>query len=183
MVNAVVSPLFPAVLLLAIGLIDLVLNTWVFGVLAFGLLDWIGHLSTAGILLLAVAGSDYLGRHHRFTTGAILGSVLIDVDHILLYTHVPHIAVTGGRPFTHTLGTVAVLAAVWMVSGRRWSLLGGLTVGVLLHFVRDVATGSGLALWWPFSDAGVEVGYPVYVVIMVIMAAVATVRALRRHRN
>lgn len=139
------------------------------------LLDEPAHLMTAGLLLAALPV-----RPGRWWCWALVGSVAIDVDHVPLYTVAPHF-VAGGRPPTHSLLTVLVLLVVALVlpSGRR---LVGLAVGVVLHLVRDLATGPGVALWWPVSHSGVRVPYDDYVVLLAVATLLATARAVRAGR-
>ena len=98
-------------------------------------------------------------------------SVLIDADHVPLYAGLP-VAGAGGRPFTHGLWLVLVLllAAALAPRARRW--LVPVAVGLLLHQLRDSATGPGLPWLWPVGDALV-VPYAVYAALLVAGALVA----------
>lgn len=173
------SALLPAALLAVIAAADLALRRWDFAVLPSGLIDWAGHLSTAALVLLAVAGAPWLLARPRLAISALAGSVLIDIDHVPLYAGLP-VDVGGGRPFTHSLATALLLGVAWLLTGRRSSVLGGLALGVLLHFVRDIGTGPGLPLWWPISDTAVLLDYRWYACAMVCVAAVAAIRAVSR---
>ena len=80
--------------------------------------------------------------------------MLIDIDHVPLYITIPglpDIAVDDGRPFTHSLSTVAALGALAAAWRFRRASLAAAASGVGLHFVRDIATGQGLPVWWPFE--------------------------------
>jgi inner membrane protein len=66
------------------------------------------------------------------------------------------------------------LAAAWP---RRRPLLLGLAFGVGAHFVRDIATGPGLPLGWPFSDRMVQLPYVVYAAVYLLAAGVLLIRA------
>ena len=57
-------------------------------------------------------------------------------------------------------------------------MLAGAAVGVCLHFVRDLATGPGIELWWPVDGAEVLLPYRGYLVLVVVLGFVATVRAV-----
>jgi inner membrane protein len=71
----------------------------------------------------------------------------------------------GGRGYS--LALLALAAAV-----RRWrAAWGGLAVGVLLHFVRDVATGPGLPLLWPLPLYRVLLPYQTYPLVVTAMSA------------
>jgi hypothetical protein len=58
-----------------------------------------------------------------------------------------------GRPVTHSLAFVLVLIAVGLLVPRLRIAVGGLGVGLLLHLVRDLATGPGAPLLWPVHDS------------------------------
>jgi inner membrane protein len=152
----------------------------VHGVAATGVLDEPAHLSTAGLALLACRPWNWLSRHRAESAVVLAASVLIDLDHVPLYAGVPHIA-SGGRPYSHSLTTVALLLVVALAlpaGRRRWPAAGA--TGVALHLVRDLATGPGVTLFWPISSADVLVPYWVYAVVCVGLAAAATVRMRRR---
>jgi inner membrane protein len=142
-----------------------------------GLLDEPAHLLTAGLVLAAFP--RLLPGRARWWV--LLGAVAIDVDHVPLYLWGAMAASPGGRPVTHSLLTVLVLLALATVLPRpRWRAAGaGLAVGVLLHFVRDVATGPGLPLVWPLSSTSVSLPY---VVLVLVLAGLATTAAVRRSR-
>jgi inner membrane protein len=148
------------------------------GIVATGALDEPAHLATAGLVLLAVSGN---GRHKLRRAEALVvlaSAVLIDLDHIPLYAGLPQVAL-GGRPFSHSLLTVALLlllSAVLPVRSRRWALAAA--CGVALHFVRDIATGPGLLLFWPVSDREVLLPYLLYAAVVLCAGAVATARSL-----
>lgn len=176
-------PWLPGALVGAIAVLDLVNRATPFQVLLTGLLDEPAHLATAALVLLGVAGGPRLARHPVLTVSALAASMLIDIDHVPLYAGVPHIADGGGRPFSHSLTTVAVLGAVWLATGRRWPVLAGAAIGVCLHFVRDVATGPGLQLFWPATSEVIRLPYAWYFVVVVALGVAASARALRdRHR-
>ncbi len=106
-----------------------------------GLLDEPGHLLTAWLFLAASPRA----RRRLDLRWVLLGAVAIDVDHLPLYLWAALASSPGGRPVTHSLITVLVLLVVVAALSRRLSTAAtGVAVGVLLHFVRDVATGPGL---------------------------------------
>ena len=142
-----------------------------------GPLDEIGHLLTAALLLLALPRP----ARRKVWPWALIGAVAIDVDHVPLYTFAPEFEV-GGRPPTHSLLTVLVLFVAALAIPAARVPLAGLALGVCLHFVRDVATGPGMPLFWPVSHAVVRVPYPAYLAVMVVAAGVGTWRILRRCR-
>ncbi len=148
-------------------------------VLVIGVLDEPAHLATAVLVLIALAGGRRLAAAPAFTVTALGMSMAIDIDHLPLYAGVPGVADAGNRPYTHSIATVVVLLLAWLVGGRRRIVLAGAMVGVVLHFVRDVATGPGLQLWWPLSDQDVRLPYGWYLTVVVAAGVIAGCRALR----
>lgn len=165
---------FPALALVAILGIDTLIDSRHWPVPALGALDDTAHLLTAAVVLAGI-GSHRIGP---MVSWALLGSVLIDLDHLPLYTFAPGF-VAGGRPPTHSLITPAVLLVGAILAPRfRW-VAGGFALGICLHFVRDIATGPGLPLCWPVSGTAVRIDYPWYLVIVVVAALTATWRIRR----
>lgn len=150
-----------------------------------GVLDEPAHLATAALVLLALGGWSRLVRYRLAALVVLAASVAIDVDHIALYAGVPHVA-SHGRPYTHSLATVVLLllgaagCRRGRGRGRGWSrgrtVLVAAAAGVCLHFLRDVATGPGLPLWWPLTGANVLLPYRWYVWALVTVSLVAAVR-------
>ena len=118
----------PAVLVLD----AVVVRDWPLPVL--GLFDEVGHLATAWVLLVAFLPNGF----RSLVPWALLGAVVIDVDHIPLYVWGVGTADPEGRPITHSLTVVLVLLALSQLPGRLRTPLSGLALGVLLHLVRDV---------------------------------------------
>ena len=169
---------YPAVALITILGIDALIGSRRWSVPALGALDDTAHLLTAGLILAAIG----LHRIGRLLPWALLGSVIIDLDHLPLYTFAPDF-VAGGRPPTHSLVTPAILLMVAALVPRlRW-VAGGLALGVCLHFVRDVATGPGVPLFWPLADSSVLVPYPTYLAVIGAAAVIATWRLVRGTRQ
>lgn len=166
----------PAAAAAAITALDVVYRTGPWNLVASAVLDEPTHLLTAALLWCAI-------RPRRPRAGVlpwvVAGSVAIDLDHLPLYLGHPGFLIDGGRPPTHSLTTVAVLALLALVT-RRYRSFGGLAVGVLLHFVRDVATGPGLSLGWPVFDASVHIPFLAYGVTVWTAALVAAFRRLVR---
>ncbi len=99
--------------------------------------------------------------------------MLIDLDHVPLVLWGGPVTEFGGRPVTHSLATVAVLTAAALAVPRVRLVAGGLAVGVVLHLVRDLATGPGVPLFWPLRPENVLVPYWVYALLVVAAAVVA----------
>ncbi len=166
--------MLPAAAVCVIVVLDVILGQRSWPIAVIGPLDEVGHLLTAA-LLLAVLPRSARGRVWPW---ALLGAVAIDIDHLPLYTFAEGFEV-GGRPPTHSLLTVLILAAFATVVPAVRLPLAGLALGVGLHFVRDVATGPGVPLFWPFDDAAVRLPYPAYLVVVTCAAGIATWKVLR----
>lgn len=173
---ALTSRLLPVLALAVILLLDVVARLRDWSVPVIGVLDEPAHVATALLVLLAVAGPRRLLAHLPFSCAAVIGSVAIDLDHLPLYAGV-HVAVDGGRPFTHCLLTAVLLAAACGAVRRYRPILIGLATGVLLHLLRDLATGPGVSLFWPVRSGRIDLPYAAYCVVLALCAGVATVRA------
>jgi inner membrane protein len=145
-----------------------------------GARDEPAHVATSVLVLLAVLGPDGMGRHRTAVATACASSVLIDVDHLPLYVDFPlDVRVDKGRPFTHSLSTAAALGLLAVGVRFRRRELAAASAGVGLHFVRDIATGPGLPLWWPWEQRGRRLPYAYYSRLLVVLAAVGSVRTYR----
>lgn len=164
----------PAAGVAIIAALEAAYRTGPWNLAASAVLDESAHLLTAALLWAAI-------RPWRACPGVLpwvlVGSIAIDLDHLPLYLGHPDFLIAGGRPPTHSLTTVAVLALLALVT-RRYRFFGGLAIGALLHFVRDVATGHGLPLGWPVFDVSVHVPFVVYAVTVCTSALVAALRRL-----
>ena len=108
-------------------------------------------------------------------------SVLIDLDHLPEQFGSSILTAGTPRPYTHALWVAVVLAAATVAACRRHRATGGTragivtaiaagaTWGVSAHFLRDVATAP-ISLWWPLSDAGVQVRYWWYLGALLVLA-------------
>ena len=136
-----------------------------------GPLDWTGHLATTGLALLLAARLG-LRLPPALALTVLVASVVIDVDHVPLYAGLP-VEGAGGRPFTHGLWLPALLLLAAALAPRARAVLGAVAAGLLLHQLRDTATGPGLPWLWPVGGALV-VPYGVYVALLAVAALVAT---------
>ncbi len=167
--HAVVSA--PILLLVALGL-DAVLAAHPWSFLITGLLDEPAHLATAGLILLALP----LHVVSRYGGWMLIGSVAIDIDHLPLYLGDRGFLVDGGRPPTHSLAVVVLLLLVALAIPAWRRPLNGLGCGVLAHFVRDVATGPGLAVLWPALPVTAKLPYSAYVGFLGLLTLGAILR-------
>jgi inner membrane protein len=168
--------LITAAAVAAVLLLDVVARAASWPLLVQGLLDEPAHVLTAWLCLTALGAPLVPGRRERWV---LAGTVLIDLDHLPLYVDHEGWAVDGGRPPTHSLGLLLLLLLV-AVSIPRWgTAAAGLAVGVLFHLLRDLATGPGVPLFWPFGSL-VGIPYPAYVAVLVVAAAAAVLHGLGR---
>jgi len=115
-------------------------------------------------------------------------SVLIDIDHLPLEFGSSILTAGTPRPYTHALWVVAVLITATLLA--RWQsrrsggsasagavpILAGAAWGVSAHFLRDVSTAN-MSLWWPLTDAHVEMPYWCYVVALLLIVAFPLTRS------
>ncbi len=162
---------------LLVGLLDVALGAGRLPLLLTAVLDWPAHLATAALLLAALLPE----RSRAVASWALAGAVLIDLDHIPFYLWGALSTEDAGRPVTHSLATVIVLAVAGAMGPRRLRpALYGLSLGVCLHLVRDVATGPGVPLWWPVEDGGVLLPYWIYALVLGAATATVAGRQVRR---
>lgn len=160
--------------LTVVPVLDLVRGSRPWPTVVVGLLDEPAHLATTVLVLSAVART----AGSRLWAWALVGSVLIDLDHVPFHLGWDPIVSPVGRPVTHSLIVVAALLAC--AGARRWRTAAlGLALGVVSHLLRDLATGPGVPLVWPLSDTGVAVPYAVYWSVLVLAALVALATADR----
>ena len=148
-----------------------------------GVFDELAHAATA-LLCLGLVPARW---RRPILAPALIGSVLIDADHIPQYLFGDDALTVGTpRPYTHALWTIAlllVLALAWR--GRRGRAVWlGLAVGISLHFVRDLAEGggAGVSLLWPLGDHVFAYRHSAYLVLMAGVAVVDLLLLARRRQ-
>jgi membrane-bound metal-dependent hydrolase YbcI (DUF457 family) len=173
--------------LLAFALVGVVLGldlTWGLfedstGSLAYGLVDEPAHLATCAVAVLALAALRGSWPPGRFVAAALISSVAIDLDHIPGYLEAHFLTGAMPRPYTHGLLLVVGLLLLGRLTSRQHlrQILLGIAFGVSAHLLRDLATGPGVGLLWPLTEAPIELPYAVYATVLL---AAATACLLRR---
>jgi membrane-bound metal-dependent hydrolase YbcI (DUF457 family) len=146
---------------------------------AAGPLDETAHLLTSLLVVWA------LGRAacERYLVPALVSSVAIDADHIPDRLGVEWLTEGTKRPYTHSLLTIAVMLVVALFWRRRRRLLVGISLGLTIHFWRDLAQpDSGVPLLWPISSHSFGIPYASYVAAMIAVVAIDA-RRLRSRRE
>jgi hypothetical protein len=149
---------------LLITAIDYLLDAYTLVFPVRALLDELAHVTSAWIWL-----RDLQRRPSTpFVVGVLLGSVLIDADHIPLAIKQRGNITGQPRPYVHSLLVVLVLASVASRLPVHWrpALLGA-ALGVAAHLLRDMATG-GVRLFWPLSVRTVSISYSAYVQLLAV---------------
>ena len=166
-------PLARGVLLLGPLLaLDVVRSVVELDLLADGVTDEVAHLLTALLILAAVRNATGVAASRRVLVPLLLACVLIDLDHLPLYAGWSWVA-NGGRPYSHSLLTVLLLAGAGrFVPGADRAVLFGAAAGVALHLLRDLGTGPGVPLWWPLSAVDVRLPYAAYLGVVGLAALV-----------
>ncbi len=165
--------LAPTLALGTVFLLDAVAATQTWPIPVIGILDEPAHLLTAWLVLASVP--FLAGRTRRWV---LLGAVAIDLDHIPLYAGLDVVASPGGRPVTHSFLTVGGLVALGLVVARWRAAACGLAFGVLLHLARDVVSGPGVPVLWPFDHGALVLPYAVFALASAVAAIAATLRSL-----
>ena len=147
------------------------------------MVDEPAHLATALLLLIALIAVHESPPASGFVLGALVASVVIDLDHLPGYLGWDGLIGDLPRPFTHSLFTVGCLVGAGVVlhaEHRAYAL--GAAFGVAAHLFRDSATGPGLPLFWPLSAGTVQVAYVVFVIGLATAVAVVLARQSRKTR-
>jgi len=146
--------------------IDQLLATFSPGIVASGLLDESAHVITARLVI----GPRLAFLDSSFAAGVLIGSVLIDVDHVpLLLLKLPMDSAED-RPVSHSLLVPILVGAISTTTrGRVQSALLGVATGTLCHFMRDLSCG-GIPAYWPFTRRLIAVPYAVYAVSILGLA-------------
>jgi membrane-bound metal-dependent hydrolase YbcI (DUF457 family) len=138
-----------------------------YGPLSAAPLDEVAHLATAALGLLVLA--RFIDLPRRFYVAALVASVAIDLDHIPDYLGL--LGDQNGRPFTHSLATVAVFAAAAAASRRHRAVLAGIVTGLLLHFARDITEGPpGVRMLWPIQQTAWTASYWWFLGMIILFA-------------
>ena len=131
------------------------------------MIDEPAHLATAVLVLANLPPGG-----PAWTAGFAAGSVAVDADHLPLVPQRHRIRPDGPRPAGHSLLAPAGAAATaCFTRGRAREFLLGLAAGTCVHFVRDVATGTGLAPLQPLTRRRVKLPRRAYEVAMALLAA------------
>jgi inner membrane protein len=145
-----------------------------------GVLDEPAHLATGILVLLLVVALLPTTPGMAFALAVLVACVAIDLDHIPQYLGWQGLTEGTPRPYTHSLLTPLVLCALAAVSrGAVRAIVLGAAVGVGAHLLRDVATASGVALFWPATSEAPRISHPSYIVVLVLIAAVGIACAAR----
>jgi inner membrane protein len=140
----------------------------------FGLIDEPAHLATCLLFALALAAVARLRPWPVFIAAALVASVAIDLDHLPQYLGWDALKGGGPRPYPHCLLTVGLLVVLASIArGRVKAALLGAAFGVATHLFRDLATGPGVALFWPLSDAVVDLPYAAFAAGMAVAVTIA----------
>jgi membrane-bound metal-dependent hydrolase YbcI (DUF457 family) len=144
--------------------------------LGMGLFDETAHVLTTLLVLWAIGGVLF----DRLLIPALVASVAIDLDHIPGELGYHFLTEGTPRPYTHSLLSIAVVLVAAYLWTRRSEVLLGIAVGLGIHFWRDMAEpGSGVALFWPFSDASCSYSHVLYLIAMGLVIVLGMRRSLR----
>lgn len=126
------------------------------------------HIAT-GLLLLGIlpmalrtrSGLDGL-------LGVLLGSVLIDIDHLPQQFGYKFLTRGTDRPYPHSLLMLFIVLIIATLLPGIWRRIGyGFAFGLAAHFPRDLATNR-VALGWPVTNHGYHLPYGCYAAIVLL---------------
>lgn len=129
-----------------------------------GLFDHPAHAATGALLLLNAPPLPG-DRAAAF----LAGSLLPDLDHVPLLFGEALPTVDDPRPVSHCLLAVAPVAAA--AAATRSPRLGALAAGMVAHFARDLAVGTGVPLLWPATSRSFGVRYRYYAAACALLTA------------
>ena len=138
-----------------------------------GLEDEPAHALTA-LVLLAALNPAWL---KRFSIAVGSAAILIDADH--LPKEFGYDILTRGttRPYSHSFATVAMVLLVTLLLPAASRGIGlAVALGLLAHFLRDVATNA-LPLLWPLTREDFRIPYLSYALILVAAAGIIVLRS------
>ena len=159
--------LAPALALLGIAVVDLVMPSPEHSLFAAGVLDETAHLLTGLVVLLALPKPA-----RPFVIGVLVGSVLIDLDHLPALGGWDGLTRNTPRPYSHSFVTpLLLLGCGLLLSEAKRAAAFGLALGTLAHLGRDLATGSGVSILWPFTSDAYHGPYAVYFGSLLLLAA------------
>ncbi len=154
--------------------LHVVLQELRFPLFMLGPLDWSAHIATALILLANLP----LSAGRTFATAALVAAMAIDVDHVPAYLGTDILTEGTPRPYTHSLTTVMLSASAGALVSRRPRMIAlGIAFGVFAHLLRDIATGDGVALLWPLTEAAVRIPFWIEAAAIAALAMRAWQRA------
>lgn len=166
---------------LTIFLVDVIADRLALPLAVAGVLDEVAHVATAIVVMTATTRR----RTGLFVVGVLVAAWAIDIDHVPREVFGWDGLTAGApRPYTHSLAT-PLITSVWALCGPRTGreFAVGLAFGLVTHFLRDAATGNGLALFWPLTKRPVEISYSVYVGSLVACLLRTRLVARRAHSH
>jgi inner membrane protein len=145
-----------------------------------GLLDEPAHLATATLVALVLPP-----RAREFVVPLLVMAVAIDLDHLPGELGVDALTMSSQRPVTHSIGGIAIVAAIAFAATRRPLVAAGAACGVAAHLLRDLGVGGGVPLGWPLATGNARFPYAVYLAAAGALAAGAAIgrRSLIVERN
>ena len=122
-----------------------------YSVVQTGLLDEPSHFATTALCVLALR--RLMTLRTSFIVAALIASVAIDLDHLPGYLGYGFSPEHGGRPYTHSIVTIACFRRSARRAGAGGLWRRGWSSASSLISSADICEGPpGVALFWPFSD-------------------------------
>jgi len=138
---------------------------------ARGVLDEPAHALTMALVLVALPRRP----SRDFVISALICSVILDADHLPILFHTGWLEPATGRPDTHSLVVVVLVAVAGAAFRVDRPVIAGIVTGLLVHLGRDLATGT-VPLLWPAVSEQFHVPYLAYALTLICLAAFAAGR-------
>jgi inner membrane protein len=139
-----------------------------------GTLDATGHFATGAIVACAAWALNV--RLPWFWV--LVGSVVVDVDHFLVWFDVIDRFDSTSRGVLHTLASVWLVLALAACLPRYRDALVALAVGIASHLFRDLGTGT-VQIAWPVLDTLRAISHRGYLLALASLAAIPVLAGLR----
>jgi inner membrane protein len=170
--------LWVVLMLAVVGCMDALIAALSPPFFVLAVLDESAHLATAGLVLVLVRRTSW-----GLVVAALIATVAIDIDHLPAELGSRFLTMGTPRPYGHSLVGIGAILLAALVVIRRRDVVAGLAFGLIVHLGRDLATGSGVSLLWPFDDEVFRVAYPIYLGSVGLVALLGLVRLGSTLRN
>jgi inner membrane protein len=139
-----------------------------------GTLDATGHLATGAIFACTAWALNF----RLPWLWVLVGSVVVDLDHFLVWFDVIDRSDSTSRSVFHTLASVWLVLALAACLPRQRDMLVALAIGVASHLFRDLGTGT-VQIAWPVLDTLRAISHRGYLLALISLGVIPVLAGLR----